>query len=411
MTVNRLRPLIPTLLSRISTLQIRRYTASPPKVTVQGRFSDTLSEEHRDPLLAQLKNIPRDMAKLTIEEAHPSDAEWDILGDHFTSVRDLEVDSGFEEDLNDRKLPLHWPIDRLLISSVCGQVTKSPHILQGRIKHLILYYTSEMRFEGPTSDELSAAHYDAIKRGEAEPKYLGKTSKIQIVNITELGKAWMAKKYNAPGLTENPPLEPENQPVEGHESRLRTLEIIENDALDTYLRMSAALPHVVEPVLSLTLHSTELPWDFGWLSERLFPEALAEHTKLESLNLAVGNVFSDPSTLSGLYAGLPPNLQSLHFRGPMSLCHSERWEEWVSAFSTSAFLPSLERLAFVLDLHYVPDKYQCPRPETPPDEDLREARAACERLYAGARSRGVTIEPFLTTRAGGNTARPVDERW
>ncbi|KAL5041585.1 hypothetical protein BDW71DRAFT_211967 [Aspergillus fruticulosus] len=358
------RPRISALLPRIPTL--RRYTphAATQEVAVQGPHVGRKSApEHREALLAQLRDIPKDTRKLRIEEDTPSDTEWSILAEHFTSVRDLELESGFNEELNDRNMPVHWPLERLLVSGVCGEVTKSPHILRGRIQHLILYLTSEMRFEGPTSAELRRMNQEAIERGEAKVQYLSETSKIQLINITQLGRKWMEKKYNPPGLTENPPLEPENQPVDGEDSRLRTLEIIEDDALDTFLRMAAS-------------------------------HALAELVALESLNLSVGVVFSEPSTLPGLYTGFPPNLTTLHFRGPITLCRSERWEEWVSAFRDRNFLPNLSRLAFVLDLHYVPDKHGTLRPDAPPEEDLREARAACERLYEGARRRGISIESF-----------------
>ncbi|KAL4984217.1 hypothetical protein BDW68DRAFT_167462 [Aspergillus falconensis] len=407
------RPRISALLPRIPTL--RRYTshAATQKVAVQGPHVGRKSApEHREALLAQLRDIPKDTRKLRIEEDTPSDTEWSILAEHFTSVRDLELESGFNEELNDRNMPVHWPLERLLVSGVCGEVTKSPHILRGRIQHLILYLTSEMRFEGPTSAELRRMNQEAIERGEAKVQYLSETSKIQLINITQLGRKWMEKKYNAPGLTENPPLEPENQPVDGEDSRLRTLEIIENDALDTFLRMSVALPHVVQPITSLTLCSTSLPWDFGWIHEGCFSHALAELVALESLNLSVGVVFSEPSTLPGLYTGFPPNLTTLHFRGPITLCRSERWEEWVSAFGDRNFLPNLSRLAFVLDLHYVPDKHGTLRPDAPPEEDLREAHAACERLYEGARRRGISIESFHDEWAGKHASfRPVDGRW
>ncbi|KAL4974600.1 hypothetical protein BDW66DRAFT_139557 [Aspergillus desertorum] len=383
------------------------------KVTVQGPYVDSESApEHREALLAQLRTIPRDTTKLLIEEDPPSNTEWSILGDHFTSVRDLKIDSGFNEYLNDRDMPVHWPVERLTLSDVCGEVTKSPHILHGRIKHLILYCTAGMRFEGPTSDELYHMNDEVIKRHEARLQSLGRNSNIQFINMSQLGEEWMAKKYNNVGLSDNPPLEPENQPVDGEKSRLRTLEIIENDALDTFLRMSAALPHVVATVTSLTLRSTSLGRDFDWFSEKLFPDVLAQLDALEALNLSVGAVFKEPSTLSGLYASFPPNLTTLHFRGPVSLWRAEEWEDWVSAFSDKSFLPRLERLAFVLDLHYVPDEHGHLRLETPPDEDLREARAACERLYEGARRRGLIVESLRDDWAGKHAClKPVDDRW
>lgn len=383
------------------------------RVTVQGPHVDNeCATEHCEPLLAQLRIIPRNTTKLLIEEDPPSNTEWAILGDHFTSVCELEINSGFNEDLNDKDMPVHWPLERLVLSGVCGEVTRSPHILQGCIKHLILYFTMELRFEGPTSDELLHMNQEAIACGEAKIQYLSRQSDIQLVNMSQLGKEWMAKKNNAPRLTENSPREPETQPIANEESRLHTLEIIENDALDAFLRMSAALPHLVSTVTSLTLRSTSLGQDFGWFPESLFPKTLSQLVALKTLNLSVGAVFKEPSTLSGLYANFPPNLTNLHFRGPVVLCQSDRWKEWVSAFSNKVFLPRLERLAFVLDLYYMPDEYGRLELQTPPEEDLKEARTACEQLYEAARRRGLIIESLQDDWAGKNVLlRPVDDRW
>ncbi|KAL4757311.1 uncharacterized protein BDW70DRAFT_163652 [Aspergillus foveolatus] len=309
-------------------------------------------------------------------------------------------------------MPVHWPLERLVLSGVCGEVTKSPHILHGRIKHLILYFTMELRFEGPTSDEQLRMNQEAIACGEAKMQYLSCPSDIQLINMSQQGKEWMAEKNNALCLTENSPREPETQPIASEESRLRTLEIIENDALDAFLRMSAALPHLVATVTSLTFRSTSLGQDFGWFPECLFPKILAQLVALETLNLSVGAVFKEPSTLSGLYANFPPNLTNLHFRGPVLLCQSDRWKEWVNAFSNKPFLPRLERLAFVLDLYYMPDEYGHLELQTPPEEDLKEARTACEQLYEAAHRRGLTMETLRDDWAGKNVLlRPVDDRW
>lgn len=378
-------------------------------VTVQGPHVDSeAAPDHREPLLAQLRSLPRDAPILTIQDDPPSDTEWALLSDHFTGVRDLEIDTGFNEDLNDRKMPLHWPLDRLMISGVCGEVTKSPHILQGLVKHLILYLTSEMRFEGPRSDELTHAYQKAIDRGEAKSEYIP-GSKINLINITKLGREWMARKYGDSSAEAE--LEPENRPVEGQESRLRTLEIIGNDALDAFLRMCAAIPHVVENISTLNLRSTSARPDFLWTEERSFAEILPQLTDLQTLKLSVGEVFHEEATLPALYTSLPPNLTTLHFRGPISLCRSERWEEWVTAFSSDTFLPKLQRLAFVLDMHYEQGKYGKEDSDAP-EEDLLQARAACERLYEGARRRGITIEPLQDEWAGKHVClRPVDRRW
>lgn len=295
-----------------------------------------------------------------------------------------------------------------MISGVCGEVTKSPHILQGLVKHLILYFTSEMRFEGPRSDELSRAYQEAIDRGEAQAEYIP-GSKIQLINITKLGQEWIAQKYGDSSAKAE--LEPENRPVEGQESRLRTLEIIENDALDTFQRMCAAIPHVVEKVSTLNLRSTSGRPDFSWTEERSFAKILPQLTDLQTLKLSVGEVFHEETTLPALYTSLPPNITTLHFRGPISLCRSGRWEEWVTAFSVDTFLPKLQRLAFVLDIHYEEGKHNKELADAP-EEDLLQARAACGRLYEGARRRGITIEPLLDEWADKHVCvRPVDGRW
>jgi hypothetical protein len=102
-------------------------------------------------------------------------------------------------------------------------------------------------------------------------------------------------------------------------------------------------------VTSLTLRSTSLRQDFRWFPESLFPKTMSQLVALKTLNLSVGAVSKEPSTLSGLYANFPPNPTNRHFRGHVLLCESDLWKEWVSAFSNKVFWPRLERLAFVLD--------------------------------------------------------------
>ncbi|KAI9369640.1 hypothetical protein BJX61DRAFT_518594 [Aspergillus egyptiacus] len=396
---------IPPIASRIHT------PIGPHRVIVQGPHVDSEdAADHREPLLSQLRNIPRDTTILTVEEDPPSDTEWGILGDHFTNVEDLTIDTGFHEDLNDRKMPLHWPLQRLEIQGVCGEVTKSPHILQGRVGHLILYFTSEMRFEGPRSDELSDAYQKEIARGEVEARYIGR---LQIIHMSELALDWMSKKYTtSENPNPSPQLEPENRPLEDEEIRLHTLEIIENDALDTFQRMTLALPHLVANLTTLHLRSTSNPPDFSWINEDALAAILPQLTNLQTLTLYVGDVFRDPSSLPALYTWLPPNLTTLHFRGPASLCRSERWEEWIGAFASGEFLPRLRRLAFVLDFHYEVGQYKSQELADAPEELLQQARTECDRLCEAARRRGVSIEVLHDEWAGRHGClRPVDSRW
>ncbi|KAL2818049.1 hypothetical protein BJX63DRAFT_82694 [Aspergillus granulosus] len=387
----------------------------PFTVTVQGPHVDSEdAPEHIEPLLAQLKAIPRDTTILTIGEDPPSDTEWGILGKHFTSVRDLTIDSGFNEDLNDRLMPTHWPLDRLELSGPCGEVTKSPHILQGRVAHLVLYLASELRFEGPTSDGLRDAYTEAIECGEKQKEYIGK-SKIQLIMMASLALEWLAKKYpSGTDLSDSdrPELEPENRPVDAEAIRLRTLEIIENDAIDTFQRMSLALPHVVQNLTSLNLRSTSNPPDPRWLHESYFAGVLQKLPNLDTLRLTIGDVFTDHTSLPALFTWLPPSVATLHFRGPASLVQSERWEEWVAAFGSASFLPQLQRLAFVLDLYYQEDDYGRKQLADAPEGLLLEARAACDRLCQAAQRRGVQVEPLTDEWAGKHVClRPIDGRW
>ncbi|PIG90335.1 hypothetical protein AARAC_008001 [Aspergillus arachidicola] len=168
-------------------------------VKIEGARED--SENHGEDLISQLKSIPSDITALRIEEDAPSDKEWAILGSHFTDIQSLELESGFNEDLNDKELPLHWPLKRCQLSSACGEVTLTPHIRQGRVSHLILLLTSGIRFEGPTSSELSKAHSQAIARGEEKADYITvkegtpEERQNQITSIPELASKWMINKY------------------------------------------------------------------------------------------------------------------------------------------------------------------------------------------------------------------------
>ncbi|KAE8135408.1 hypothetical protein BDV38DRAFT_141314 [Aspergillus pseudotamarii] len=372
------------------------------------------SESHGEDLIAQLKAIPSDVTALRIEEETPSNKEWAILGSHFTNIQSLELDSGYNEDLNDKELPLHWPLKRCKLLSACGEVTRTPHIRQGRVSHLILLLTSGIRFEGPTSSELSKAHSQAIARGEAKADYITveegtpEERQIQITWIPELAGKWMNNKYK--GKTEHQ-LEEENRPPPT--INLRTLEILENDAIDTLCRMTLALPHLIGNLTSLNLRST-LCLDFRFLHESMIQHLLPQLSGLETLKLSIGEVFTDESRLLTLYQWLPPNISTLRFRGPASLAKSPEWDNWVQAFAERDFLPNLERLSFVLDLHYEPsdDSGRSKKLKTIPEHTLHEARAACEPLYEAVRNRGIVIERLYDEWSDEcQILRQVDDRW
>jgi hypothetical protein len=384
-------------------------------VQVQGPHNEE-DVNHKEQLLSQLKDVPKDADALRIENDTPSDVEWAVLGDHFNIVNNLEMDTGWNEELNDAKMPLHWPLQRLQISSACGEVFRSPFVLEGGVKNLILLLTSGLRFEGPTSKELCKANEEAISRGEAEARYMTvhkgtpEEKKIGLVMIPELVSQWMCEKYSRQ----------EEEPTPSHpvpdQINLEKLEILENDALDTFGRMTIALPHLVENLKTLNLRSTT-GLDFRFLDEGVFREILPQLTSLETLVLSIGDIFEDEQYLATLYNHLPPNLSTLRFRGPISLCsQSENWNQWVEGFASRDFLPHLKKLSFVLDLNYETQADSAAenkkKKTTAPEGLLREAKTACDRLCAVARERGVVIEPFLDQWTKRNSYfEQVNNRW
>ncbi|KAJ5626152.1 hypothetical protein N7510_002461 [Penicillium lagena] len=387
---------------------------SPPfVVNVQGPHEES-KDDHQSALQSQLQSIPADVTTLKIYNDTLSNTEWALLGKHFSKINNLEMDAGINEELNDKHMPLHWPLQRLLLSSACGEIIESSWVRQGRISHLIMYLTHGLRFEGPTSKELVRMNEEAIAHGEKEQQFFAvkegtpEERKISIVSIPELVNEWMNNKYSNPDATVEPENMPPSEPI-----HLHTLEILENDALDTFSRMIMALPHLVTNLHTLNLRSTS-GLDFRYLDERMFRQFPPQLSNLKTLRLTVGEVFKDPSYLPTLYDYLPPNLTSLSFRGPVSLCRSEQWREWVEAFESKDFLPNLENLGFVLDLYYQPGESDWVKKEEvrAPEEALCEAREACEDLYEAARRRGIAIYPVHDEWVVKYPyLRQVDDRW
>lgn len=159
------QPICLTSLLRFST-SLPRFGSNRPAstmahipsavVVVKGPHTDAPDLESH--LQQKLQSISKNVTHLLIDKDTPSNVEWAILGAHFNNVEDLELESGFNEELNDRNIPLHWPLKRLALSSAGGELVQSPFIRQGTIHHLKLNFTCNLRFEGPTSDELRKAH-------------------------------------------------------------------------------------------------------------------------------------------------------------------------------------------------------------------------------------------------------------
>lgn len=382
-------------------------THTPPAVVkVEGSTKETESD-HGSRLKDQLQSIPQDKKYLCIEGDTPSDAEWKILGSHFASVEYLQLRAGFNEDLNDKGIPLHWPLQKLELSDSVSEVFQSPFVLEGRVPHLSLFFPCGLRFEGLTSHELRNEHSEAIKRGEIEGDFVTVNEgtpnerKVEIIYLPQLVSDHINNIYSdlERGLEEPPP-GPFN---------LRTLEIWENDAIDTFNRMAMSLPHLVDNLRTLRIRSTS-GLDFHYTQEHVFRGILPQLKDLQSLILSVGDVFQDPAYLPTIYEIFPPNLTELYFRGPSSLCESTEWSKWVQAFESKDYLPKLQKLALVLDLHYEEEESGRKKEGPAPAALLYRARIACQSIYDAARRRGISVvemrvEPELAL------LRPVDERW
>lgn len=378
---------------------------------VQGPREED-EDSHKEALLSQLQDAQKDIQSLKIDDDTPSNTEWRLIGDHFANIQNLEMDSGFNEELNDKLIPEHWPIERLLISSSCAEKIRSPFVLEGRAKHLILLLTSGLRFEGPTSSELMRANKEAIARGDGEVEYLTvregtpEERKIELVWLPRLVTNWMRDKYTGEEDSSHP-----ETPIPEHIST-EILEVLENDAIDTFSRMCIAIPHIVENLRTLNLRSTS-GLDFHFTVKEMFQEFLPQLTDLKTFVFSVGDVFGETDFLPLLYPHFPRNISTLRFRGPISLAKSEHWEKWLEAFANPEYLPNLTRLSFVLDLAYKSEEEGGrPRERRPSDEELKEAKAACKKLFDGLVSRGIVVEAFRDEWAEkSGSFNKVDERW
>ncbi|KAJ6503316.1 hypothetical protein C8R47DRAFT_1192927 [Mycena vitilis] len=404
------------------------------------------------PLQEQLTSAPRDADTLSLKKDTPSDAHWDLLSNHFLSVKDLFMDSGYRERLNDGKIPLHWPLEKLTISSSCGEVCRSPWILEGRVPHLVFNYTCGLLFEGPTMAELFAAHRAA---GKVEPRKPG--GPITVIYGPDLVEAWLRENH----ADKDPKNEEEAAAAadaDGPKSQLKTLEIIYNDARDTLFRYVLAHPNLIDPAETLNIDASSRN-DLLLAPERILEDVFPQLVQLRTLVLALGDHYDNRAQLSDFFQYLPPNLRVLRLRSSVSLATNEDVvERWVKAFADPAFLPGLERLSFVLDLvdgeqeqrasqewfTFVKAEQDWQRTVDqskdegkdeggtgdaaeqtsqgapveptiragPSDETLARAKRACERVHRSAESRGVQVEPFMgewNAEFAGKMS--IDERW
>ncbi len=188
-------------------------------------------------------------------------------------------------------------------------------------------------------------------------------------------------------------------------SRLKILEIIENDAIDTFARFALGRPELALGLETLNIRAMKGASSYP-LPDTLFPSILGALEGLASLQLSVTeDVFTSRDIIPSLYKNPPGNLQTLYFRGPCSLAFHHEFQEWISAFSKPSFLPKLRTLGFVLDAYEKDDT-------EPPEEMSAAAKAACIELWEAAEGRGVSVVDFTDQWAQKiSFLKPVDARW
>ena len=345
----------------------------------------------------------------------PTNDQWETLGRHFTNVRFLNVGTGWDEDWNDGKFPLNWPLELLLISDSGGERVTTPAIMEGRITHLILFYTCEMRFEGPVTKELmkdaEQLHFIPHKRkapgSEAEtPKPEGKEpTGVQVFSVPHEFHRWAYDKYagrkvvlSTDGKSDPP-------------SAMKSLQILGNDALQTLTFMALARFDLVGSLESLALDSQGKP-DLLHVPPGLFLVVLPGLLGLEHFRLTLGShvyaaLLDAAEGQPFLHAALPANIETLHFRGPVSM--AAHLDEFAAAFGSDDFLPRLRRISLVLDQ---PDRAS-DSPTEPSLDQLRAAHVACKKVWDAAAERGIAVEefrePWVEEHSG--LFKAVDNRW
>ncbi|KAL2193091.1 hypothetical protein P885DRAFT_72433 [Corynascus similis CBS 632.67] len=386
---------------------------------------------------AVLAKIDRETEILHIKGDVPTNDQWEVLGQHFTGVRFLFVATGWDENWIDEKFPLNWPLELLMIADAISERISTPVILEGRVKHLVLYFTHGLRFEGPSFEELmkNAKPVDFLPADEGEIESNQNHDGITIFSFPHEWAKWFQATYANKTVQFSPNLPPpENHTPPIH---LRTLSVLGNDALQqlTYLAM-AHFP-LLAAVESLTVCSATGN-DLDVVPGSLVLEYLPLLPRLRNLTVTFGAATYDEllkaTTRNGkpsshLRAAIPQGVEILRLRGPASVAAGGGLDEFAAALKAEEkndggsrgkreedgskkerklFLPRLKHLALLMDL---PDSDE--PDDKAPLAQLHAAHAACQRVLDAATSRGVAIERFEEPWVEDSAIlfRPVDERW
>jgi hypothetical protein len=374
----------------------------------------------------------------------PTSDEWEALGQHFTSVRFLRVATGWDENWIDDKFPLNWPLELLIIADAISERISTPAIMEGKIKHLILSFTCGLRFEGPLVKELmkdaeviftiprtktpdaetqakrapsegsssqpdEETPADSDSATKAEPESDG----IKVTSVPHEWHKWLNNKYDGKDITFSP------DRGDAPPSAMRTLEILGNDALQMLTYIALAKFHLLASLDTLTLLSTSDENDLHPVPADICLGLFPGLDRLRHFKLTLGSGLHTrlldvvpENNKPYLYTLLPPNIETLRLRGPVSM--ASHLDTLAAAFANAdvdaAFLPRLKRISLLLDL---PDKAS-EHPREASLEQLRAAHAACKRvLDAAAGRRGVVVEafeePWVEEHEG--LFRKVDNRW
>lgn len=375
-------------------------------------------------LQAVMAEIDRDTDVLHITGDVPTNDQWETLGQHFTKVRFLKIATGWDEHWIDAKFPLNWPLELLIIADAISERITTPAILEGRIKHFVILFACGLRFEGPSVKDLlkdaepfgilprpkkpdaeshaergTPKEADAANQPVEEP---GLPDGIKLYSVPKEWDQWLCNKYGGnvivfPGDHDNDP-----------PSAMKTLDILGNDALQMLTYIALAKYHLLASLENLTIYSsdTDLP-----IVPTMFAQFVPGLLRLKDFKMTLtGDAYARVLKGTGepfLHAILPPGLETLRLRGPVSA--ASHLDELVAAFADPEFLPNLKRISLLFDM---PDK-KSEHPKEASLEQLRAAHEACKKVLDVAAARGAVVEAFEEPWVENypQLFREVDNRW
>jgi hypothetical protein len=192
---------------------------------------------------------------------------------------------------------------------------------------------------------------------------------------------------------------------------MKHLSILGNDALEVLTGIAATKFYLLASLDSLILYSASKN-DLLHIPPSVFLTLFPHLANLTTLKLTLGS--SMYARLIGkvgndrfLPALFPPNIQTLHFRGPGSMVRD--LDKFAAAFASEGFLPQLKRISLILDL--ADDDSDGPFELSL--EELTAAHAACRKVLDAAAKRGVVVDKFREPwiEAHQRLFWGVDDRW